>query len=706
MKRFFALFLIAMAGQNALYARHFALNTAQLQYDLTQTEVSDTVQTDRKEKPVELSEVTVEAARVVQKPDGQLIFPSKAQCNNSANGYSLLAKLGLSRIRVDEVTHSITALNSNGDVQIRINGVVATKTELTSMNPKLVKSIEFIDNPGVRYGENVGYVLNIRTARSERGGAVGVDLSNSLTALYGDNTAYAKFNRGNSEVSLSYSFDFQDFKRNRMKETADYLLNNNTRYRIVRTDLSSRNRQFGNNFQLKYSLADSASYVFQANLSSSFSHNPNADRIYQTFTPEGNFLSESNGSKRSFSPALDLYYYRKLGKSNSITANLVGTAIETKADDYLKEVSPYIYNVDGRMRSLYSELIYEQQLRPFTVSMGINGSLKHIRNEYLGDVKSLNRMDYSTLYMFSEVKGQWQKLGYVFGIGATHAGYKQATDKYNYWLFRPKLTLSYQVSQAFSVRYNFEIHEHISRIAMISNTKIRENSREWRVGNPNIEPNKVVRQMFSFSYVRPRFYNMVDILLQVNTNPNMSKYVRTADDQFYYMQANQKRIAMFCVMDNFNFKIIPDVLELTLSGGVYRFINEGDDYKHSLTACNFQASMQAYLGRWTLSAYADNGWKFNEGETLAHNGGNVYVGGSYRLGNLQLSLYIQNPFMQHPKTYHTHILNRYVTKDIVYRSRENGNLLNFSLSWNLEFGHRKHNDKQRNQHKDTDTGIM
>ena len=241
---------------------------------------------------------------------------------------------------------------------------------------------------------------------------------------------------------------------------------------------------------------------------------------------------------------------------------------------------------------------------------------------------------------------------------------------------------------------------------MISNTKIRENSREWRVGNPNIEPNKVVLQMLSFSYVRPRFYNMVDILLQVNTNPNMSKYVRTADDQFYYMQANQKRIAMFCVMDNFNFKIIPDVLELTLSGGVYRFINEGDDYKHSLTACNFQASMQAYLGRWTLSTYADNGWKFNEGETLAHNGGNVYVGGSYRLGNLQLSLYIQNPFMQHPKTYHTHILNRYVTKDIVYRSRENGNLLNFRLSWNLEFGHRKHNDKQRNQHKDTDTGIM
>ena len=154
--------------------------------------------------------------------------------------------------------------------------------------------------------------------------------------------------------------------------------------------------------------------------------------------------------------------------------------------------------------------------------------------------------------------------------------------------------------------------------------------------------------MLSFSYVRHASTIWWTYCMQVNTNPNMSKYVRTADDQFYYMQANQKRIAMFCVMDNFNFKIIPDVLELTLSGGVYRFINEGDDYKHSLTACNFQASMQAYLGRWTLSAYADNGWKFNEGETLAHNGGNVYVGGSYRLGNLQLSLYIQKSIYAAP----------------------------------------------------------
>lgn len=706
MKRFFTLFLIVMAGQYVLCAHAFSFNAVCLQHNFTQKEVSDTVQTNKNEKPV-ISGVTIEATRVIQKPDGQLIFPSKTQRNSSTNGYSLLAKLSLPRIRINETMHTITALNNNGDVQIRINGVIATKTELINMNPKLVKNIEFIDNPGVRYGENVGYVLNIRTAKSKQGGAIGIDLNNALTTKSSDNTAFIKFNRGNSELSFSYSFNYQDFKGSRTKEEANYQLSNNTSYYIERNDLSSRNRTVRNGFQLKYNLADSAlSYVFQASLSNDFNHSLNNDKTYQMFTPEGNFLSESRNSERSFSPVLDLYYYRKLGKSNNITANIVGTTIGTKANNYLKEVSPYIYNVDGQMRSLYSELIYEHQLRPFTISAGINSMLKYIRNEYIGDVKSFNKMNYSTLYMFSEIKGNWQKLGYVFGIGATNAGYKQATDKYNYWLFRPKLSLNYSVTQALSVRYSFEIFEHISRIAMISNTKIRENSREWRVGNPNIEPNKVVQQIVNISYVRPRFYNLVDFFWRLNTNPNMSKYVRNANNEFYYMQANQKRIEMFSISDAFNIKIIPDVLETTLVGALYRFINEGDDYKHSLTTFNFQASIQAYLGRWTLTAYADNGWKFNEGETLAHNGSNIYVGSSYRLGNLQLSLYINNPFTQHHKDLHSHILNCYVTKNIVQRNRDMGNFLTFNLSWNLEFGHRKQNKKEHNQHKDTDTGIM
>ena len=45
------------------------------------------------EKNVTLDEVTVKGAPVVQKVDGQWIYPTKQQIAASANGYSLSAKL-------------------------------------------------------------------------------------------------------------------------------------------------------------------------------------------------------------------------------------------------------------------------------------------------------------------------------------------------------------------------------------------------------------------------------------------------------------------------------------------------------------------------------------------------------------------------------------------------------------------------------------
>ncbi len=700
MKKLLILLLTTFGAQSMLFA------TSRIQVEVSSEMPSDTIKTKEKKSEVVLTEVTVEAARVVQKPDGQVIFPSKKQCETSNNGYSLLAKLALPRLRVDEMMHTITALNNKGEVQIRINGALASKDEMISLNPVQIKSIEFVDNPSIRYGENVGYVLNIRTLKATYGGVVGINLSNSLTAVNGDHTAYAKLNRGNSEFSLSYNFAYQDFKGNRTTSKADYLLNDGTHYIISRNDISARTRFFMNGLQLKYSLADSASYHFQAAFSTDFSNTPNADKTYNTLTPTAVWLSELRTSDHSFTPTLDLFYYHKLGKTASLTANVVGTAIRTKENNYHKEELPYIYKVDGRMRSLYTELIYEQNLRPVTLSAGMKGTLKRIENTYTGDVQSLNKMDYSTFYTFVEVKGKWAKLSYMTGVGLTNARYKQSDAKYNYSLFRPKISLNYALTPSFAVKYSFETYEHISRIAMISNTKIRENSREWRVGNPNIVPNRVVAQSINFSYTLPRFYNMVDVNLRINSNPNMSKYIRTEDDQFYYMQANQKSIKMFYVSDYFNFKIIPDVLEITLSGGIYRFLNKGDDYKHYLTSYNFQANVNAYLGRWVLTAYADNGWKFCEGESQSHSGSAIYVGGSYQVGNLQLSLYLQNPFMQHPKMEHSYILNRYVNKESIVRGSQFGNLINFNLAWKLEFGHRKHNGKDHQMRKDKDTGIM
>jgi hypothetical protein len=47
---------------------------------------------------VTLDEVTIKGARIVQKVDGQWIYPTQQQIAASPNGYSLLAKLTLPHI--------------------------------------------------------------------------------------------------------------------------------------------------------------------------------------------------------------------------------------------------------------------------------------------------------------------------------------------------------------------------------------------------------------------------------------------------------------------------------------------------------------------------------------------------------------------------------------------------------------------------------
>ena len=317
-------------------------------------------------KSVEMKEVTVEAARVTKKLDGMLIVPSDAQREAATDGYSLLGKLSLPRIRVDEVMRTIVPLTNNGSVQLRLNGTLASKEDLLSLDPKLVKNIDFIDNPGVRYGDGIGYVIDIRTKRNTTGYVLGADLSNAVTTLNGDNTVYAKLNHKNSELALTFNSSYKDQRGFRSSETADYTLNNGSHYLVSRNQTDGRSRRFGNQFEIKYSLADSATYIFQTNLSVGGNNTPGnyADFVYRDGTIEKSFRTINVSS--DFSPTLDLYFFHQLGNHQSITANVVGSSIYTDKRGYNGEGRSYAYDVDGRTWSLESEAIYENKLKPFT----------------------------------------------------------------------------------------------------------------------------------------------------------------------------------------------------------------------------------------------------------------------------------------------------------------------------------------------------
>ena len=655
------------------------------------------------DKTVTLDEVTVKGSRIIQKVDGQWIYPSKQQIENSTNGYSLLAKLTLPHIRVDEAMNSITALTNLGTVQVRINDIVASREDLQTLDMQGVDHIEFIDNPGVRYGEGIAYIINIKVKKPVSGYVVGTQLTNTLTTVNGNESLFGKINHGRSEFALSYDLDYHDFKGAEYEEQAAYELESGDIASIHRHSLNEQSKNLSHNAQLTYSLSDS-NYVFQAKFSGSSDIQPQRRNAQMAidFVPY-----DEHSSTSSSSPSLDLYFHQDFRHHQSLTANVVGTYIKTTGNTENNEGADYYYDINGRTYSLWSETIYENQLKPFTVSAGAQYGQRYSHNIYKGDVDATNNMHTSSLYLFSQLRGHLGKLSFMGGLGVSRRYYRQGDAMQDFWFFRPKFTVSYPLTNRLKVKYDFEISQHTSQIALVSNVSIKQNAMETILGNPDIHPNRVVSHQLKLSYSTPRFTSELQGYYRLNPHCNMEKYIRQ-DGHFYQTQTNADNECNFFYINSYNqWDIIPEKLTATVYGGIYRFFNFGEDYTHTYTSFNGGCSLQAYLGRWTLGAYADNGWNFMEGEHRGHQAPAWYFTCNYRMNDaFSISLYAQHPFSQHPLTNKTEVVSRYVQKEISQHYRDYGNMLTLKLSYRLDRG-RKYRDIQRSMnHSDKETGIL
>ncbi len=655
------------------------------------------------EKTVTLDEVTVKGARTIQKVDGQWIYPAKQQIENSANAYSLLAKLTLPHIRVDEAMNSITALTNLGTVQVRINDIIASREDLQTLDMQGIDHIEFVDNPGVRYGEGIAYIINIKVKKPVSGYVFGTQLTNSLTTVNGNESLFGKINHGRSEFALSYDFDYHNFKGAEYDEQASYELESGDIASIHRYSLNKQSKNISHNAQLTYSLSDS-NYVFQAKFLGSSDIQPQRSNAKMMIN---DISYDELSSSCSTSPSLDLYYHQDFQRHQSLTANVVGTYIKTTGDTENDEGTAYRYDINGRTYSLWSEAVYENQLKPFTISVGAQYGQRYSHNRYQGDVDATNDMHTSNLYLFSKLRGHLGKFSFMGGLGTSRRYYRQGDATQDYWFFRPKFTVSYPLTNRLKVKYDFEISQHTSQIALVSNVSIKQNAMETILGNPDIHPNRVISHQLKLSYSTSRFTSELQGYYRLNPHCNMEKYIRQ-DGHFYQTQTNADNECNFFYINTYNqWDIISEKLTATVYGGIYRFFNFGEDYTHTYTSFNGGCSLQAYLGRWTLGAYADNGWNFMEGEHRGHQAPAWYITCNYRLNDaFSISLYAQHPLSQHPLTNKTEVVSRYVQKEISQHSRDYGNMFTLKLSYRFDHG-RKYRDIQRSMnHSDKETGIL
>lgn len=658
------------------------------------------------ETNVVLEEVVVNAAKVIKKVDGQWLYPTNETKKSSNTGYQLLSRLNLPNIHVDPVRQTISAMDGRGYVQLRMNGILTSREELLALDPNDVTRIEFIDTPGVRYGEEVSSVINVITRRFDSGYTTGINAYKSLTTNWGNGNAFVKWNKGKNEWSANYGLGGAELDGSRIMEKTDYTLTDGTIRTLERNTMRSHFRSHSHNFKLMFNRADSTHRVFQAAVSGNLSRKPESASTIDIHDGTSSTTAESRTSADNDVFTGDLYWFSQLARGQSITLTNTFTFLHTKSTNRYDEGGLYQYNVSGKSLSTMGEGIYEHKGRRLTFSAGVNYFYKDTHSDYQGDVEAVNRMCNFRIGGFADVRGKWHELGYVVGVGAKLITYKQDHYDYQFVAWRPKLSLTYQLSNPIQIRYNADIKEHVSQVAMMNDVLIRTNSLEWKKGNPDIHPNAVFSHSLNVSYSNDRLYAFISGEHLYHHRPNMAAYERTDDNRFIYSQRNMKSISVLQVMGYLNYWIVPKKVNGMIYGGVFRCFNYGEDYRHFYTNYPINAALTAYLGPFTLSATAERGWRWLEGETRGRNGDTYALSAQYSVGNWTFGATWEQAFINKYLSHEAELLNRNLHKLTRVYDYDSGNEFSISVSWKINRGKKYQNVNRSLYLKDTDTGVM
>ena len=666
-------------------------------------------QTDVPNDSVQLEEVVIKGARVVNRTDGKLIFPSEKMTESASSGYTLLKMLPLPNVKVDDINETISAANSlMGNVQVRINDVEATTADIQSMQPKEVEKVELIDRPGVRYGENVGIVLNIITRKVTSGYVVGASGTLVPKADMVKGNAYTKNNSGNNELSLNYSGYYRHSNGMNEVEHAEYLMADNKYSKVERNTNDIINRNTMHDIQARYSWINADGSAFLTTLSTSIDNNPRDFRKTDVAYSDGRNTSETiDNSEKTISPLLDLYFKTQLGKSQSLIANATGSYTHTDyAYLFITDDKSFGYNTLGKTWSLKSEAMYENRMKPFTLSAGLRYAQKYIDNDYSGDATLVSQIHSSNIYAFSQIQGSLWKIGYMVGLGLSREYYRQGETMYDRVWLRPKLNLSLPLSQHIRLNYTLTSAPASSKLQNMSGMSIITNDMEYSEGNPELIMARRDDHTLTLSYQSPRLYTQLMTFFRHNAHPAMQHVYRTEDDRFVKTFLEGRRIDLLMLQSYTNYDIIPQHLNAYISAEMLNIWNDGQNYSHRLTSFNFNIGLTAWLGNWTIMATMDNGYHFMENEYESRNIFSDFVSVSYKYKNITAGLFCQNLFKRNAKIEEVENHNRLAHKLLIAHNHNTSSAIGIKLTWKLSEGRNfKGIDRDINSLKDTETGV-
>ena len=682
------------------------------------------------EASTELGEVVVEGDAVIQKVDRQILLPNKEQLGASSDGMSLLQNLQIPRIVVNPADNTVKTL-ANQDVQLRINGIEASNSEVMAINPKDVIRIEYHDQPGVRFN-GAAAVINYIVKHRDTGGNLMLNASNGVTMPgWGEYHLSGKVNFGKSSFSLMTHYSPRDIYWTRTNTETYYFsqkskVESQKPYTIENREVGEPTRFKGNpvNLGLTYNWTNGEKNMLQIALRDNMLFMPHSKTNRDSYLYQGtdSFAIHDHESTQSISPSLDIYYQHNLPNNNHLYFDLVGTYINSSNDrrfeqtplgETVADTTDVTSRVRGNKYSLIGEAIYEKDWENIALTVGVRHNQQWMENLYKGqsDQGPSTKVSMMTAetYAFAEVQQRVKQFSYAVGIGAMHTYIEQAGQKQSNWIARPQLTLSYDFGKGVFWKYKGYVSGYQPSLSAMSDVAQQIDKYQIRQGNPNLKPVMFVANEMQLSWQSKHVNLNLWANYSYDHKPIMDEtFEQLIDGQSYAVRtyANHRGFHRLQVAPSVQVRLLQNKLIFTVAPFANYYVSLGNSYTHKHFNPGVRASIMGMYKGWQFFGEVTTRYNNLWGETLEYGEFYHHIGLGYNADKWGFRAMLMNPFSVKGYSIETKDLSALAPNTQHAEMRDFRQMLILNFHCNLDFGTQRRENGKRINNEDKENGIL
>lgn len=567
-----------------------------------QTESPDSLAADS--VSTDLQEIVIEAPKVIRKADMDVYHPSQSAINNSKNGMQLLNNLMIPTLSVNDALGSIKAAGQ--PVQIRINGRESSIDQVRTLLPETIKRVEWIDNPGLRYG-GANYVLNFIVTNPTVGGSLMTNARQALNEAWGFYMADAKFNIGRSQWEVGGNYNLTNKIRTHREYSETFTYPDGT-------SLTRDEKSLGGFLDNSQSFAW-ASYNYikpdTTVLMAEFymSQNVTDKWVYNGLLTLSNGaddirLTDAHGSKGG-TPSLSLYWQQSLPRKQMLIVNFNSSFYFGRSfSDYLEQLpgaTSYLTdihtNIKDRNQAYAVEANYIKNWKNGRFTAGASYAANRNRSQYENLNGKIFHQRQDKVYLFAEYFHRFGKWTATAGMGVQYTDFlfKESNRGTHTWSPRPQATITYSLNQNHNFRLNFTSWQSTPSLSETNVVPQQLDGFQWRVGNQDIKTDNSYMLTFRYGFNLPRVSGTFGI--RAFTSPNaITPLLFWQDDKLITTYENSRGLQNLSFFLAPQIEIIPKWV--TLSGYIQYRMERMRGTGYDLRSNAWSGNAEIQISHW------------------------------------------------------------------------------------------------------------